>query len=121
MVDYNKIVEGLSKDSTMSDRAYAQVQSQKKTLSGTSPKSSLLQRTCACGQHTLAGGECEECHKKREGTVQRAANGSPPVGQPLDTATRAFMVPRFGHDFSQIPTYSSTAGVIQTKLAIHKP
>lgn len=119
----------------MSDQAYAKVQAQQKTLIGSSPKSSLLQRTCACGQHTIAGGECEACRKKREGTLQRAAIGSAPVGeappivqevlrspkQPLDTTSRAFMEPRFGHDFSQIPTYTSTAGVIQTKLAINKP
>ena len=34
----------------------------------------VLQRACACGQHTSgAGGECEECKKKREGMLQRAA------------------------------------------------
>src|SRR5260370_5981133 len=33
----------------------------------------LLQRKCACGEHTSAGGECEECRQKREGTLQRAA------------------------------------------------
>jgi hypothetical protein len=31
-----------------------------------SPLSSgVLQRKCACGQHTVAGGECSECQKKR--------------------------------------------------------
>ena len=119
----------------MSDQAYAKAQVQQKTLIGSPPRSNLLQRTCACGQHTIAGGECEACRKKREGTLQRAAIGSPPVGeappivqevlrspgQPLDTTSRAFMEPRFGHDFSQIPTYTSTAGVIQTRLAINKP
>src|SRR5207248_3083964 len=80
----------------------------------------LLQRTCACGQHTLAGDECEKCRKKREGTLQRAAIGSPPVGeappivhevlrspgQPLDAATRAFIEPRFGHDFSGVRVHT---------------
>jgi hypothetical protein len=55
--------------------------------------------------------------------------GEPPIlqevlrspGQSLDAGTRAFMEPRFGHDFSQIPTYTSKAGVIQTKLAINQP
>ncbi|HWQ69267.1 MAG TPA: DUF4157 domain-containing protein [Patescibacteria group bacterium] len=27
--------------------------------------SGLLQRKCACGNHTMAGGECEECSKKK--------------------------------------------------------
>ena len=58
----------------------------------------MLQRQCACGQHTTAGGECEACKQKREGTLQRAAinpapvHEAPPIvqevlrspGQPLD-------------------------------------
>src|SRR5437016_6213235 len=75
----------------------------------------VLQRKCACGQHTIAGGECEECSQKREGTLQRVAISSPPVntvptvvhevldspGRSLDAETRTFMEPRFGHDFSK--------------------
>ena len=30
--------------------------------------SGLLQRQCACGNHTIAGGECAECAKKRDAT-----------------------------------------------------
>lgn len=81
----------------------------------------LLQRTCACGQHSLAGGKCEECRKQREGTIQRSAvnatpvNSVPPIvhevlsfpGQPLDAGTRAFMEPRFGHDFSQVRVHTN--------------
>src|SRR5262245_17740067 len=81
--------------------------------------SGLLQRACACGQHTGNGGECKECRKKRESMVQRAAVNKaamsevPSVpsivydvlrspGQPLHAETRAFMEPRFGHDFSRV-------------------
>jgi hypothetical protein len=87
---------------------------------GTPLQTGVLQRACACGNHTLAGGECEACRNKREGTLQRAAINSPPVGeappivhealrspgQPLDAATRAFMEPRFGHDFSQVRVHT---------------
>jgi hypothetical protein len=80
----------------------------------------LLQRQCACGQHTSKGGECEECKKKREGTLQRAAINPSPVhdvppivhdvlrspGQPLDAETRSFMEPRFGHDFSNVRVHT---------------
>lgn len=73
----------------------------------------LLHRKCACGNHA-GGGECEACSKQKQ-TLQRAAVNAAPVsevppivhdvlcspGQPLDPATRAFMEPRFGHDFSQ--------------------
>ncbi|MFB8790731.1 MAG: hypothetical protein U7123_18225 [Potamolinea sp.] len=44
----------------------------------TSPLSSgILQRQCvSCGQHTIAGGECSECQKKRS-TLSRPASLSP--------------------------------------------
>lgn len=79
-----------------------------------------LQRACACGQHTHGEGECAECKKKREGTLQRSALASgpdvaPPIvhdvlrspGQPLDQATRTALEPRFGHDFSQVRVHTS--------------
>jgi hypothetical protein len=79
----------------------------------------LLQRQCACGQHAV-GGECEECRKKRERTLQRAAvsaalvNAVPPIvydglsspGQPLDAEARAFMETRFGYDFSGVRVHT---------------
>jgi Domain of unknown function (DUF4157) len=45
----------------------------------------MLQRACACGQHTPAG-ECEECREHREGTLQRALNLQPKllVNEPGD-------------------------------------
>lgn len=72
--------------------------------------SRVLQRKCACGK---SGGDCTDCRAKRE--LQRQATGTgpavaPPIvhevlsspGQPLDAPTRAFMEPRFGHDFSNV-------------------
>ncbi len=80
----------------------------------------ILQRQCACGQHTVAGGECAECRRRHEATLQRAAVNAAPVseappivydvlrspGQPLDAATRAFMEPNFGRDFSQVRVHT---------------
>ena len=66
-------------------------------------------------------GECAECSsKKRMLSLQRSAvshqpvEGVPPIvhdvlrspGQPLDSATRAFVEPRFGHDFSQVRVHT---------------
>jgi Domain of unknown function (DUF4157) len=113
----------------MSDQSYTAAQVQQKTLMGSSLKSSLLQRKCACGQHTIAGGECEECRQKREGAMQRAAvssapvNAVPPVvhgvlsspGQPLDAGTRTFMEPRFGHDFSQVRVHTDERAAESTR------
>jgi hypothetical protein len=94
--------------------------------------SGMLQRQCACGQHMSAGGECEECKKRREGTLQRTAINPMPVhevppivhevlrspGQPLDAATRAFMEPRFGHDFSMVRVHTD-APAAESARAVH--
>lgn len=86
-------------------------------------KRGILQRKCACGQHTIAGGECDDC-SKNQGTIQRApgnaelpnrdSGGVPPIvpevlrssGQPLDATSRAFFEPRFGHDFSRVRVHT---------------
>jgi hypothetical protein len=49
----------------MSDRAYAKVQIQQKTLTGSSPSGHLLQRTCACGETPGIDGQCTGCWDKR--------------------------------------------------------
>jgi Domain of unknown function (DUF4157) len=85
----------------------------------TSLQRQVLQRTCDCGQHT-GGGECEGCKKKKKTPIQRHAAGTatpataPHIvhdvlrspGHPLDHATRAFMEPRFGQDFSRVRVHS---------------
>ncbi len=94
----------------------------------------LLQRKCACGQHTIAGGECEECRKKSLTLQRRAVSVAepaevPPIvhevlrspGQPLDPATRAFFEPRFGHDFSGVQVNSSVPATMQPHLIIGGP
>jgi Domain of unknown function (DUF4157) len=79
-----------------------------------------LQRSCACG------GTCSDCQNKtataplqmkaaRPGSPAQAE--APPIvhdvlrspGQPLDAATRSFMEPRFGWDFSRVRIHSDTA------------
>ena len=83
----------------------------------------LLQRKCSCGGTSSSSGECEECRKNhlslQRGTQYAnpaAAVGSsaPPIvnevlsspGQPLDSGARAFMEPRFGHNFSSIRVHT---------------
>jgi hypothetical protein len=83
----------------------------------------MLQRKCACGDAPGPTGECEECRQKK---LQRKAQNSrlgtrnnfpvPPIvhdvlrapGQPLDAPTRAFMEPRFGHDFSSVRVHTNS-------------
>lgn len=94
----------------------------------------VLQRKCACGQHTVAGSECAECRKKRLPLQRRASNQSepatiPPIvhdvlrspSQPLDPTTRAFMEPRFGHDFSWVRVHTVVPQKIQTRLTVNEP
>ncbi len=80
-------------------------------------RSHVLQRKCACGGSPGPSGECEACRKKR---LQRKCGhaaepmGVPSIvydvlrspGQPLDSGTRAFFEPRFGHDFSQVRVHT---------------
>jgi hypothetical protein len=84
----------------------------------------MFQRKCACGDSSESTGECAECKAEREATLQRRAvnaNAAPAgaqgvrsivhdvlhsPGQPLDAGTRAFMEPRFGHDFSQVRVHT---------------
>src|SRR5712692_5063517 len=77
--------------------------------------SAVLQRKCACS------GTCAHCEEEK--MLQRKSEGAfgapgtttvPPIvyevlrspGQPLDPATRAFMEPRFGHDFSRVRVHT---------------
>ncbi len=108
-------------------------QTQLNTRPTTPPMASgVLQRQCACGQHTSAGGECKACKQKRGGTLQRAAISPSPVhdvppivhevlrspGQPLDAKTRALMEPRFGRDFSQVRVHAD-AKAVESARAVH--
>ncbi len=78
-----------------------------------------LQRKCACGKSISANGECAECNRKKRRLQRKATNQQTPEtvpqtvhavlreqGRPLDTATRAFMEPRFGYDFSQVRVHT---------------
>jgi hypothetical protein len=103
----------------MSDRAAIQTRIASKPHIAPAA-SGMLQRACACGRHTPAGGECEECQERRAGVLQRAAidtapaRAAPPIvhealrspGQPLDASTRAYMEPCFGRDFSGVRVHT---------------
>jgi hypothetical protein len=49
---------------------------QAKTANSSLPAQGLLQRTCACGNHTVAGGECATCAKKKSGLQRKLAIGA---------------------------------------------
>ena len=101
----------------------------------TAIQTGILQRKCAsCGNHTVAGGKCEDC-KDKNGILQRKSSNNseqsevPPIihevlnssGQPLDKTTRAFFEPRFAHNFSSIPISSASRQLSQSSLTIGEP
>src|ERR1700730_4092879 len=112
-----------------------QNQLRQRTPAYTAISSAVLQRKCACGNHTLSG-EGEECKKEKRplqrtslSLRERGTEGErqvPPIvhevlrsaGQPLDPGTRAFMEPRFGHDFSQVRVHTD-AKAAESALAVN--
>jgi hypothetical protein len=97
----------------------------------TPARAALLQRKCACGGSPALSGECEECRNKRLTLQRRTTNPAEPFtvpplvhevlrspGQPLDPATRAFMEPRFGHDFSRVRLHTD-AQAVESARAVH--
>lgn len=81
-----------------------------------------LQRPCACGgrspkcQTKQLGQDHERFQTKRVHASDTGQIVAPPIvhevlaapGQPLDSASRDFMEPRFGYDFSQVRIHSDT-------------
>jgi hypothetical protein len=82
-------------------------------------RAAKLQRKCACGGTPGPSGECAACREKRVALQSQSRSSEPGIrrdssapsivheilrspGEPLDSATRAFMEPRFGHDFSRV-------------------
>jgi hypothetical protein len=85
----------------------------------TASDAGMLRRKCACGGTPGPTGECAACRAKRLGLQRQSARAltpavAPPIvhevlhspGQPLDGATRAFMEPRFGHDFGRVRVHT---------------
>src|SRR5438128_1340807 len=113
-----------------------QVTTQKPQTSLTTVSTGILQRACACGSHTPAGGACTSCSKKKEeGTVQRFAKSDsspqevPQIvhevlhspGQPLDSATRTFMESGLSHEFSNVRLSSVAPARARNHFAVGEP
>jgi hypothetical protein len=89
---------------------------QTKVASLQSPVADLLQRRCACGNHTIAGGECEAC--KPQGALQRAGVSQSPAS---DVSPATVMKSGLARDFSGVPAHSKIARRLQTKLTVNTP
>lgn len=97
----------------------------------TSDRAGVLQRKCSCGKHTATGGQCESCAEQsnmmqRRSDRPRQSNLAPPIvhevirssGRSLDAATREFMEPRFGHDFSGVRVHTD-AKAVESAVAVN--
>jgi hypothetical protein len=91
----------------------------------------LLQRACACASTPGFDGACDECRRRslalRPCTPNATQPATPPVsvyetlrtpGAPLDSATRARMEARFGHDFSRVRIHTD-AKAAQSAQAVN--
>lgn len=107
------------------------VDSSRKSTPDAAPRTrGLLQRKCACGGAAGPSGECAECQKKKLLQRRPAAASAPATvpsivhevlrspGQPLDRATRFFIEPRFGHDFSKVRVHTD-AKVAESARAVN--
>jgi uncharacterized protein DUF4157/lysine-specific metallo-endopeptidase family protein len=107
-----------SEEPEMASRASGARQNAAVQTSSSTP-AAVIQRQCACGQHSGAG-ECDQCKKKRI-SLSRQAAGAGPVsvdsrvrsalespGQPLEKETRSLMESRFHHDFSSVRVHTGT-------------
>lgn len=98
-----------------------------------SSASGLLQRHCACGKHTIAGGECPECAKKnnplasmgrpsthsttvsRDGDVETYTQAlEPPVTSTPTTSTNHCALT--GANFTSVPTGAVAATITGGRL-----
>jgi len=80
----------------------------------------VLRRKCACGTHTVAGGECEGCKKDKlqRKSVSSPSHASAPAsvhqvlgspGRVLPPSIRTTFERGFGHDFSQVRVHDDSA------------
>jgi len=112
-------------DYKVNERIQTQGNLAEKSSASANARSGLLQCKCACGGIPSVENKCAECHAKglvglRRDSGSRSRPAEAPTvvhevlsssGQPLDAPTRAFMEPRFGHDFSRVRVHTDARAV----------
>ncbi|AFY34119.1 DUF4157 domain-containing protein [Calothrix sp. PCC 7507] len=97
------------------------IQTQQTPTTSPLSQSGILQRQCqSCGQHTIAGGECEKC-KKQGLTLQRLAASYTKSAEVERSQTFSNSSKLSGQDFSRIPVLTSKSHIIQPQLTISSP
>jgi hypothetical protein len=85
------------------------------------PASETVQSVSASSDQKKLQRKCAECEEETKDELHRSATGAgpavaPPIvhdvlrssGQTLDAGTRAFMEPRFGHDFAKVRVHTDS-------------
>ena len=93
---------------------HRQITTQINQASGSQPESLqniMLQKKCACGQHTVAGGECESCRKKRLKLQQwRKDKAGPALYSEMPhlagSTASTLLQSHFGQNFSQVQLHT---------------
>ncbi len=91
----------------------------------------LLQRACACGQHSQAGGVCEGC-KKKQSDLQRfplSLQGRGGRGEGRHISQGITEIPTINsyegleirRDFTQVRAYTGTSYPLQARLVVNRP
>jgi hypothetical protein len=99
----------------------------------------VMQRQCACGNHSRGAAECAQCRNIHDGILQRhpisyqtggTLNADVPAivrevlnspGQPLDAETRRFMESRFHRDLAHVPVHNQLSNNPQASLRTSEP
>ncbi len=68
---------------------FSTVQKESAGLISRPPLASVLQRKCACGQHTIAGGTCDSCSEKNRSSEARSVE--PTRGRPSHATAHALI------------------------------
>lgn len=116
----------------MNKQAQATVKTSAPTM--TPLKSTLLQRTCACGASAGIDDLCSECRDKRLTSPHGPQHASglaitPPLvqhtphspAQAPTTGTNLFINPNIGYNFAQVRVHAPAPQGLQTKLTVNQP
>lgn len=115
----------------MGTQAQTKVQAQQPQISTITPlKSSLLQRTCMCGESAGIDGECSQCREKRlSSSHSPKLSTAPPLiqrkpsapDQTRSSSTHIPISPFISHNFNHIRIHPVPTERIQTKLTVNEP
>ena len=83
------------------------VAQQAKTTNGLLPTQGLLQRQCACGRHTMGGGQCADCVKKNSPLQPKLTIGASndPLEQEADRVAEQVLATPAHHAVSGAPPH----------------